>query len=585
MEFRVFGYKITKGDTAKVSKGVEKVTTPLPDGSAEYEVARAMDANSYAFDFEVEIKKEAELIDTYRSSARLPDVDSAIDDIINEAIVVELENPAVELAFGEDCKFSAGIKTKIGEEFTSLLAMMEFDINGPQMFRQWYIDGKHYYHKVIDSNKKSEGIQELNWLDPARIKKVRENITEVDNAGNLRITGYNEFYIFDPNSKRTKKSSGVIPARKNVLRLEPDAVSYANSGLIDLETGRALSYLHKAVKPANQLSLLEDSMVVYRLSRAPERRIFYIDVGNLPKARAEQYMQSIINKYKNKLAYDVQTGTVKANKHHLSMLEDIWLPRKEGGKGTEVSSLEGGTNLGEIEDVVYFQKKLYKSLNLPTTRLDSESSFVLGNSGEISRDEIKFSKFIFKMRGRFNMFFLDLLKTQLILKNKITEAEWEKEKANFEFIYNVDSHFAEIKQGEVMANRLEQLGAVDPYVGRYFSITWVRREILHQTEDDIKSIDKEMEEEKAKADAGETEDPAFGGMEVATQPEELPPEEVEGGAPPAAEPAEAGTPKPAPKPKAGKDADEPATTKKPAKKKPAAKKKPVGKDQDGFPTT
>lgn len=576
MEFRVFGYKITKGDTAKVSKGVEKITTPLPDGSTEYEVARALDTNSYAFDFEIEIKKEAELIDQYRTTAKLPDVDSAIDDIVNEAIVVELENPAVELTFSDECKFSDGIKTKVIDEFIELLNMMEFDINGPQMFRQWYIDGKHYYHKVIDNNNKKEGIKELNWLDPARVKKIRENITEVDIAGNVRIIGYKEFYIFDPNNKRAKKTSGVIPTKKKVLKLEPDSVSYANSGLIDLESGRALSYLHKAVKPANQLSLLEDSMVVYRLSRAPERRIFYIDVGNLPKARAEAYMTSIINKYKNKLAYNTETGTVKASKHHLSMLEDIWLPRKEGGKGTEVSTLEGGQNLGDIEDVVYFQKKLYKALNLPTTRMDSESTFVLGNSGEISRDEIKFTKFIYKLRGRFNGFFLDLLKTQLILKNKITEAEWEKEKSNFEFIYNVDSHFAEIKQGEIMANRLEGLAAVDDYVGRYYSIAWVRRTILHLTEDDIKDIDKEIEEEQAAGESGESPDPAFGGMAVAAVPpgeEELPPGEEEGTAPPAE-----GTPAPAKKPANGDGEEGTAPAKKAPVKKPA-KKKPAGDDE------
>lgn len=542
MAFSIFGYKFTKADTTQQPKGVEKITTPLPDGAAEFDVVGSIGANSYSFDFEIEIGKEAELIAQYRQTAQLSETDSAINDIVNEAIVVEYENPAIELTFTDDTKLSKSIQKKILEEFDEILNIMDFDVNGPQMFRQWFIDGKHYYHKVVDKNKLSEGIQELNWLDPCRIKKIRENIVTVGKDNIEVITGYNEFFVYDPNPKM-RKTAGTVPSRKEVVKLESDSVSYANSGLIDLETGRALSHLHKAVKPANQLSLLEDSMVIARLVRAPERRIFYIDTGNLPKSKAEQYMTSIISKYKNKLAYDVKTGTVKANKHHLSMLEDIWLPRKEGGKGTEVDTLSGQRDLGDIEDIIYFRRKLYNALNLPVSRMDSEQVFTLGNSGEISRDEIKFTKFIHKLRGRFNQFFLDLLKTQLILKKKITETDWDNEKMNLEFLYNVDSHFAEMKKTEIMEGRLAGLQSVDDYVGRYFSIKWVRKEILHMTDEEIEEIDKDIAEELAKGETEETPDTAFGGMLAQAEEEEFA-EEEPGGAPAGGSPA----PKPAPKP-------------------------------------
>lgn len=564
MAFSIFGYKFTKADTTKQPKGVEKITTPLPDGSAEFDVISSIDANSYAFDWEIEISKEAELIDTYRKTAALSETDSAINDIVNEAIVVEYENPAIELTFTDNCKFSDAIQKKVLEEFEEIMMIMDFDVNGPQMFRQWFIDGKHYYHKVVDTNNLTDGIQELNWLDPCRIKKVRENITEIGKGNIEVIVGHQDFFVYDPTPKAGRKSAGQVPTKKQVIKLEADAVSYANSGLIDLETGRALSHLHKAIKPANQLSLLEDSMVIARLVRAPERRVFYIDTGNLPKTKAEQYMTSIISKYKNKLAYDVESGTVKANKHHLSMLEDIWLPRKEGGKGTEVDTIDGQRDLGDIEDITYFRRKLYNALNLPVSRMDSEQVFTLGASGEISRDEIKFTKFIHKLRGRFNALFLDLLKTQLLLKKKITEQDWDNEKTNLEFIYNVDSHFAEMKKTEIMENRLNGLQSVDDYVGRYFSINWVRKEILHMTDEEIEEIDEEIEEEQAKAEAGETPDPGFGGM-MAIAGQEAGFEEEEEGAPPGGgeEPAPKAEPKKEPekkepedKPKEKKDGEE-----------------------------
>jgi hypothetical protein len=549
MAFNLFGYRFTKDDTTKSAKGVEKIAQQLPDGAAQFDVVQEAGHHTYSYDFEVEIKKESDLINTYRAIMKIADVDSAVDDIVNEAIVVEHENPVIELTFTDDTKFSENIQTKIIDEYKLLLNMMDFDINGPQMFRQWFIDGKHYYHKVVDKNKLKDGIMELNWLDPCKVKKIRENIVEVDNiTGTEKITGYKEFFVYDPNSDSQKKTTGGYASKKTVLKLEPDSVAYTNSGLIDMETGRSLSHLHKAVKPANQLSLMRDSMVVYRLSRAPERRIFYIDVGNLPKARAEEYMKSIINKYKNKLAYNVEDGTVKANKNHLSMLEDIWLPRKEGGKGTEVSTLDGAQNLGDIEDVVYFQKQLYEALNLPPARMDNESVFNIGNSNEISRDEIKFTKFIHKLRGRFNKFFLDLLKTQLLLKNKITEAEWEREKTNFEFVYNVDSHFAEVKKNEVIAMRLESLANVDAYVGRYFSIEWVRKNVLNMTDEEIKEIDKQIAEEQKKGESGESPDTAFGGMDVVAGGMGAEEAGLDAGDEPADEPAAPADKKPEPQP-------------------------------------
>ena len=369
--------------------------------------------------------------------------------------------------------------------------MLDFNIKGHDIFRRWYVDGRIYYHKVIDKKEPRKGIKELRYIDPRKIKKVREVIKDRPNP----VTGIDpkketlEYYLY--NEKMTDNSA----TPQSALKITKDSVAYCPSGLVDQTKGTVLSYLHKAIKPVNQLRMIEDALVIYRISRAPERRIFYIDVGNLPKIKAEQYLKDVMNRYRNKLVYDASTGEIRDDRNHMSMLEDFWLPRREGGRGTEITTLPGGANLGEIDDIVYFQRKLYRSLNVPMSRMEAEQNFSLGRSTEITRDELKFSKFVQRLRKKFSALFHDILRTQLVLTGVIAEEEWDKIKEHIQYDFLQDGHFAELRDSEILRERLEMLGTVEPYVGNFFSKAWVRKHILHQTQEEIDEIENEMENE------------------------------------------------------------------------------------------
>jgi len=429
-----------------------------------------------------------------------PEADSAIEDIVNEAIVSDSNDSPVEIELS-NLNASEGIKNIIRNEFKYILDLLDFDKKAHEIYRNWYIDGRIYYHKIIDLKKPEEGIKELRYIDAMKMRYIRQQKKKPnDGRNNLLVNVRNdnpmdydfpeieEYFIYNPksgyggNSMQSSASQGIKIAR--------DAISYCTSGLVDRNKGSTLSYLHKAIKALNQLRMIEDSLVIYRLSRAPERRIFYIDVGNLPKQKAEQYLRDVMMRYRNKLVYDANTGEIRDDKKYMAMLEDFWLPRREGGRGTEITTLPGGQNLGEITDIEYFKKKLYRSLNVPPSRMDGEGGFNLGRSSEILRDELKFTKFVGRLRKRFSNMFNDMLKTQLLLKNVITPEDWEimSEHIQYDFLY--DNHFSELKEAELMNERLSLAATAEPYVGKYYSQDYVRRKILRQTDIEIIEQDK-----------------------------------------------------------------------------------------------
>jgi hypothetical protein len=483
----LFGYSITKSldDTEKT---LQTFSTKEPEtGAVEIESgANFAGLNKYILDLDQEFDNEKQRIDAYRVAAKTPHISTAIDDIVNEAVVNNSNSDVVKLDL-DNIKFSVGIKNKIQDEFTHINNLLNFNDDAANIFRRWYIDGKINYHKIVDEKKISNGIVEMRYLDPRRIKKVRDNVKN----GDGKVIKTNEYYVYslsDPDSKVKDYSNQVA------LEISPDMIAHANSGIVVEGTSVVESYLQKALKPLNQLTNMEDSLVVYRVSRAPERRIFYIDVGNLPKTRAEQYVKSIIGKYKNKVTYDATTGSFTNNKNQMSMLEDIWLPRREGSKGTEVSTLPGGQSLGDLEDVTYFKTNLNKALHVPLSRMESESTFNLGRSSEITRDEIKFGKFISKLQRGFGNLLLDTLKTQLLLKNIITEDDWNKFKNSFRLVFSTDAYFSELKDAEVLNARLENLEAIGEHIGRYFSPQYVMKTVLHMTEEEIKEQQDEIAE-------------------------------------------------------------------------------------------
>ena len=419
-----------------------------------------------------------------------PEMEIAIDEIVNEAIVVEDSGTSVEINL-DDVKAPAQIKKKIEEEFNYILKLLNFGNMGHDIFRRYYIDGRLYYHLVIDESNPALGLQELKYIDPRRIRKIREIQKMRDpQTGVELIKKTIEYYLYN--------EKGMIGAGTNLgAKIAVDSVVNVNSGILDPKQTMVLSYLHKAIKPFNNLRMVEDATVIYRLSRAPERRVFYIDVGNMPTVKAEQYVRDIMVKYRNKLVYDSNTGEIKDDRKHLSMLEDFWLPRREGSKGTEISTLEGARNLGELEDVKYFQSKLYKSLNVPVSRMEPTQGFSLGRTTEINRDEIKFNKFVTRLRNKFSTLFDDLLRVQLVLKRVCTEEEWKEFKEDVWYDYKKDNNFDEIKEAELLNLRLDTLQKVDPFVGKYYSIMWVRKNILQQSDDDIEEINGQMEQENA----------------------------------------------------------------------------------------
>jgi len=491
MAINLFGFTIKRND-ADDENTPSFVPETNEDGAVDIFGAGAY--GTY-FDMEGSIRNEVELVTRYREMSLMPECELAIDDIVNEAINTEGFEQSVSLRL-DTLKMGDGIKGKIRNEFSEVLRLLDFDNNGADIFKRWYIDGRLYYHNVIDVTSPNRGLQELRYIDPRTIKKVREIEEDKDNksagkTGAILVKPAKEYYIFN--------EKGITEAQTGI-KVAPDSISYVTSGLLDAQRKQVLSYLHKAIKPLNQLRMVEDAVVIYRLSRAPERRIFYIDVGNLPKGKAEAYLRDTMQRYKNKLVYDANTGEIRDDKKHMSMLEDYWLPRREGGRGTEISTLPGGSNLGEMDDVLYFQKKLYRSLNVPVSRLESENAFALGRASEITRDEVKFSRFIAKLRKRFTHLFDDLLKKQLILKNIISPEDWDGMKEHIHYDFLQDTYFAELKEAEIIRERLGLLNEIDQYTGKYFSKAWVQKNILQMHEDDITDMKKSIEDEISNGD-------------------------------------------------------------------------------------
>lgn len=483
---QIFGLEIKRRQGSQ-EKAISVVPPAADDGST---VISSINAGAYygmVLDVEGIIKNENDLIRRYREVSQYADCDSAIEDIVNEAVTSEPNKAPVEIVL-DDLKVSDAIKKKIADEFDGVCKLLKFEERGHDTFRTWYIDGRLYYHVMIDENNIKQGIVELRAIDPRKIRRIKNVIKEKTASGVEVVKNVEEYYLYNDKGITEQTTSGI--------KLALDSVVYTPSGLVDANTGMMLSYLHKAIKPVNQLKLIEDSIVIYRISRAPERRIFYIDVGNLPKIKAEQYVNDIMNRFRNKVVYDASTGEMRDDRKHLSMLEDFWMPRREGGKGTEITTLGGGQNLGQIEDINYFQNKLYQALNVPLSRLRPDQGFSLGRSSEISRDEIKFNKFINRLRKRFSNLFLDVLRINLIAKGIIREDEWDDMRQYIRIDFLKDNYFSELKETEIMGQRVGLLQQLDPYVGKYYSIDWIKKNILMQTEDEIKEIAKQMQADR-----------------------------------------------------------------------------------------
>ena len=517
---KLFGFSIDDGKNKSPS-----VISPVPktnqDGVDNY-----ISSGFYGsyLDIEGVYRTEHDLIRRYREMALHPECDGAIEDVVNEAIVSDLYDSPVEI---ELSNLNAGdaLKKAIREEFKNIKEILDFDRKAHEIFRNWYVDGRLYYLKVIDVKNPMAGIQDLRYVDPMKMKFVRQQKKE-DPRTKLEIGGQKdpvnsvnepdieEYFLY---TAKPNYNSGMVAgsgAKRGSVKIAKDSVVYCSSGLVDRNKGTVLSYMHKAIKALNQLRMIEDSLVIYRLSRAPERRIFYIDVGNLPKVKAEQYLRDVMMRYRNKLVYDANTGEMRDDKKFMSMMEDFWLPRREGGRGTEITTLPGGQNLGEITDINYFQKKLYRSLNVPETRIaGGDAGFSLGRSSEILRDEVKFSKFVGRMRKRFTHLFSDILRTQLLLKNVCTPEDWEIMNDHIQYDFLYDNHFAELKDSELLQERLNLASAAEPYVGKYYSADYIRRKVLRQTDQEIIDQDKQIKQEIAKGvipDPNAPIDPATG---------------------------------------------------------------------------
>ena len=496
---QLFGFSIN----GAVSK--PKGQSPIPPSQDDGVATVAGGYFGHYVDIEGVARNEFDLIRRYRDMALHPEVDSAVDEIVNEAIVSNEDQSAVSIELS-NLEVGEGIKNKIRAEFEYIKRLLNFDKKAHEIFRNWYIDGRLYYHKVVDLANPKGGIVELRYIDPLKIKKVKQRIQDREkssqqlaNKGDVALTAnaydfgeYIEYYLYNP--KGFISFAGGPDPMQGGLRFAADSITFAPCGLMDLNKKMNLSYLHKSIKALNQLRMIEDSLVIYRLSRAPERRIFYIDVGNLPKVKAEQYLREVMNRYRNKLVYDASTGEIRDDKKHMSMLEDFWLPRREGGRGTEITTLPGGQNLGELKDVEYFRKKLYNSLNLPPSRLtDDNKGFNLGKTTEVLRDELKFNKFVGRLRKKFAFMFHDMLKTQLVLKGILTPEDWEDMEENIQYDFLFDNHFSELRDAELMNTRLDILMKIDPYVGKYYSIEYVRKQILKQSDVEFDEIDKQMQ--------------------------------------------------------------------------------------------
>ena len=487
----LFGFSIQK--SKKDSGGETTFSTPTPDDGT-------IDVAGGGFfgqilDTDGRERTDLDLIRRYRDIAQQAECDTAVDDIINEGIISNQNDQAVEITL-DRLPYPEKIKRKIRSEFHEVLRLLHFEQKGHDIFRRWYVDGRLFYHKIIDTKNPKRGITELRYIDPTKIKKVREVKKDQKKLAGISvdmIEKVEEYYVYNEKGLGSAGTGGTNQG----LKIAPDSITYCPSGLIDGNSGRVLSYLHKAIKPVNQLRMIEDALVIYRISRAPERRIFYIDVGNLPKIKAEQYLKDVMNRYRNKLVYDANTGEVRDDRNHMSMLEDFWLPRREGGRGTEITTLPGGSNLGEIDDIQYFQKKLYKSLNVPISRMESDNGFSLGRASEITRDELKFTKFVQRIRKKFVPMFTDILKTQLLLKGVIAPEDWPLIQEHVQYDFLQDGHFAELKDAELLNDRIQALDGIQSYIGTFFSKEYVLKKVLRMNDSEIDNmrvqINKELE--------------------------------------------------------------------------------------------
>ena len=517
---QLFGYSLERAKKGQnngpsfVRKESDDAATPVAGGGYF----------GTAIDLDGSYKDESDLIRRYREMSIHPECDRAVDDVVNEAIAGDRDDSPVDVDLA-NLEVSAAIRKKIRDEFHNVLRLLDFDKKAYDIFRRWYIDGKLYYHKVIDTKNPRRGITELRYIDPRKIRKVIEFEAKKDRQfvdprtmESLTAPRSAEYYVYNQKGLRGLETTGI--------KIASDAIAFCHSGLKDMNKNVIMSHLHKAIKALNQLRMIEDSLVIYRLSRAPERRIFYIDVGNLPKQKAEQYLREVMSRYRNKLVYNADTGEIRDDRKFMSMLEDFWLPRREGGRGTEITTLPGGQNLGELEDVKYFQKKLYRALNVPESRLESDSTFNLGRAAEITRDEVKFQKFVTRLRKKFSELFHDLLKTQLVLKGIISIEEWDDMSEHIQYDFIADNYFSELKDQEILNERLNLVTTMDPFAGRYFSLDYIRRKVLRQSDAEIKEIDKQMEKEIS---TGKLPDPAaldpMTGEPMDGAPMDAPPEE------------------------------------------------------------
>jgi hypothetical protein len=497
----LFGFTIQKSQKDQGLSG-KTFTDPTPDDGA-IEIAGGGFFSS-VLDTDGRERSDIDLIRRYRDISMQSECDAAVEDIVNEGIISNLNDIPVNIDL-TNLPYSDKIKKRIRTEFMEVLRLLNFNEKGHDIFRRWYVDGRLYYHKVIDNKDPQKGLLQLRFIDPTKIRKVRETTKapSVDQNGVEMVSKVDEYFIYNDKGFASVGSQG----SNQGIKISADAIVYVPSGILDSNTGRVISYLHKAIKPVNQLRMIEDAIVIYRISRAPERRIFYIDVGNLPKVKAEQYLKDVMNRYRNKLVYDASTGEIRDDRNHMSMLEDFWLPRREGGRGTEITTLPGGSNLGEIDDIVYFQRKLYRSLNVPISRLEAENGFSMGRASEITRDELKFTKFVQRIRKKFTPLFTDLLKTNLLLKGVISPEDWPRMQEHIQYDFMEDGHFAELKDAELLNDRIQTLDSIQSYIGTFFSKEFVLRKVLNMTDAEVEEMRTQIAKEL------ET-DPLDGGITV-----------------------------------------------------------------------
>ena len=527
MAIKLFGFTIGEKDIVQ-KENPEQASFALPTEALDDGAVTITQNAHYGtyVDLEGAVRNELELITRYREMSNHPECDMAITEIVDEAISHDDKGKVVDIVL-DDLKQPESIKKKIREEFDNVLSMLNFSNLADDIFRRWYIDGRIYFHIIVNESNPKEGIQELRYIDPRKIRKVREVQKGRDlKTGADIIKSMAEYYVY--NDKGTTAQNYTASVNSG-LRIAPDAIVNVNSGMMDAKNTFVISYLHKAIKPLNQLRMIEDAIVIYRVSRAPERRVFYIDVGNLPKGKAEQYLRDVMVKYKNKVVYDANTGELRDDRKHMSMLEDFWLPRREGGKGTEITTLPAGQNLGQMEDVQYFQKKLLQSLNVPYSRLEPQGGGLvgLGRTTEVTRDELKFNKFVVKLRNKFSQIFDHALKIQLSLKGICSQEEWETFREDVFYDYRKDNNFTELRDAELLQQRLQALGQIDPYVGRYYSQEWVKKNVLHLTDDEVAEMQKQIDSEPAPQQLGPDGQPMQQDMQQPDQatPEQFPPED------------------------------------------------------------